>query len=117
MSENRRKHNRYKVANAVSVSSDGIFQISDISLGGFCIKCPPYTSIPDFFETDILTSIVSLENPSVKRIWLKMAKKSVNHDFLPMVLCGIKFERLNKDQRDKLSQLIQTISHKNIPEQ
>jgi len=51
----RRKHRRYRVDNSLSTSTNGIFQIIDISLGGFSFKCPPYSAIADLWDTDILT--------------------------------------------------------------
>lgn len=106
--EDRRKHRRYKLENSVSVSSNGIFQILDISRGGFRFKCPPYTPVPDFWETDILTSAASLEALPAKRAWVSMAENS-HHEYLPTVV-GARFGRLSKKQDELLSELINTIS-------
>lgn len=111
-SEERRKHRRYKIENSVSVSTEGIFQINDLSKGGFCFRCPPYTSIPDFWETDILTSDGNLEGVPAKRVWVSMVENSA-HEYLPMVV-RVKFGKLTKKQDALLSQVIQSISQIDI---
>jgi hypothetical protein len=113
--EDRRQHRRYELENSISVSSDGIFQITDISRGGFCFKCPPSTSISDFLETDILTPVEQLKSFPAKRVWVSMAENG-SHEFLPMVV-GAKFRRLTQKQEAVLSQIIQAISTKDGPEQ
>ncbi len=112
--EDRRKHKRYKVENSVSVSSYGVFQITDISKGGFSFRCPPYTPVEDFWETDILTSIALLEGLPAKRAWVSMAENGT-HEYLPTVV-GVKFGRLTKKQDALVSQLIETISEGDSPE-
>lgn len=106
--EDRRRHKRYNPENSVSVSSHGIFQIVDISKGGFCFRCPPYTPISDFWENDILTPITSLEGFPAKRVWVSMAENS-SHEYLPTIV-GVKFGKLTRDQNTLLSQLIDAIS-------
>ena len=106
--EDRRKHKRYQIDNSVSVSSHGVFQITDISRGGFCFRCPPFTPVEDFWETDILTSISLLEGLPAKRAWVAMAENGT-HEYLPTVV-GVKFGKLTKKQDALISQLIETIS-------
>ena len=106
--EDLRKHKRYEVENSVSVSSHGVYQITNISNGGFCFRCPPYTPISDFWETDIITSVASLEGFPTKRVWVSMAENGT-HEYLPTVV-GVKFGRLSKKQGALLSQLVETIS-------
>jgi len=112
--EERRKHKRYKLENSVAVSSHGVFQIMDMSMGGFCFRCPPYTPVSDFWETDILTSVTSLEGLPAKRAWVSMAENGT-HEYLPTVV-GVKFGRLTKKQNDLIAQLIETISPDDSPQ-
>lgn len=112
--EDRRKHQRYNLENSVSVSSHGVNQITDISKGGFCFRCPPFTPVSDFWETDIITSITSLEGFPVKRVWVTMAENST-HEYLPTVV-GVKFGRLTKKQDTLLLQVIEAISQTEGPE-
>ena len=83
--EERRQHKRHKLDNSVSVSSLGVFQVTDISRGGFCFRCPPYTPISDFWETDIITAVVSLEGFPAKRAWVSMTENGT-HEGLPMIV-------------------------------
>lgn len=106
--ENRRQHKRYKIENSVAVSSHGIFQLIDISRGGFRFKCPPDTFVPDSWDTDILASATSLEGVIAKRAWVSMAENG-NSKRLPTVV-GAKFGRLTKVQDTLLSQLIKAVS-------
>lgn len=106
--EERRQHRRYRLENSVSISSHGVFQIIDISQGGFRFKCPPRTSIPAYWDMDILTSTVTLENLPAKRAWVSMAEDG-SHEYVPTV-AGARFGRLTKKQSTLLSQLIGGIS-------
>ena len=114
MTENYRQHKRYKIENSVAVSSQGLFQIIDISRGGFRIKCPSDTSVPDSWNTDILASAASLEGLPAKRVWVSMSENG-NHKFLPTVV-GVKFGRLTKNQEALLSELIETVSQIDGPD-
>jgi hypothetical protein len=115
VTEERRKHKRYKLENSVSVSDNGIFQIIDISKGGFCFRCPPYTSLSDSWDTDILTLVDKLEGFPAKRVRVSVTENG-SHDYLPMVV-GARFGTLTKNQDALLAQLIQTISQASSPEQ
>jgi hypothetical protein len=99
----RREHKRYLIENSVSVSSHGVFQVMDISKGGFCFKCPPYTPISALWETDIVTSVATLEGFPVNRVWVSMTENST-HAYLPMSV-GVKFGKLNQKQDIELSQV------------
>lgn len=113
--EDRRKHPRYKIENSVSVSTDGIYQITDISNGGFCFRCSPYTAVSDFWETDIITPIEQLKGFPVKRAWISMTKNH-SHEMLPMVV-GARFGKLSRKQDALLSQLIEVVSQNQHTEQ
>ena len=113
--DDRREHERYKIENSVSISSIGIFQITDVSMGGFCFRCPPYTSISDFWETDILTSVENLKGVPTQRAWLSVTENGT-HDYLPTVV-GVKFGKLTQNQEAVLSQIIRALSTEDGPEQ
>lgn len=106
-SEERRQHKRYKLDNSVSISSQGIFQVTDISKGGFCFRCPPYTPISDIFDTDILSSGARMQGFSAKRAWVTMTENSA-HEYLPTIV-GVKFGTLTKEQASLLLQLLDTL--------
>ena len=105
--QERRQHKRYKLENSVSISSEGIFQLADISRGGFCFTCPPYTPIKDFWVTDIISSIASLKGFPTKRVWVSITENS-GHEYLPTVV-GVKFGRLTHKQETILIQLLVTL--------
>ncbi|MBT8353556.1 MAG: PilZ domain-containing protein [Desulfofustis sp.] len=107
--DERRRHKRHKLENSVSVSTHGIFQIIDISRGGFRFICPPYTSVPDSWETDILTSASSLFGLPAERAWVSMSERG-NQEYLPTVV-GAKFGRLTQEQETLLTTLIESIVH------
>ncbi len=106
--EERRRYKRHKLENSVSVSSQGIFQIIDISRGGFRFKCPPYTTVPESWDTDILTSASSLFGLPAKRAWVSLSENG-NHEYLPTVV-GAKFGNLSQEQEALLSALIESVS-------
>ena len=113
--EERRQHPRYELDNSVLVLASGIFQVTDLSSGGLCFKCPPCTSIDDFWEADILTSAENLEGFPGKRVWISIPENG-SHEFLPIVV-GAKFGRLTKKQKSRLSQLIKELSRNNSSKQ
>jgi hypothetical protein len=102
--EERRQHKRYELENSVSISSQGIFQVADIGRGGFCFTCPPYTPIKDFWVTDIISSVASLEGFPAKRVWVSITENGA-HEYLPTVV-GVKFGTLTKNQETILQQLL-----------
>ena len=106
--EERRKHRRHRIENSVSISSHGVFQIVDISLGGFRFKCPPHTTIPAYWDTDIITSTASLLGLTAKLAWMSMPE-SGRHDYVPTVV-GARFGILTDEQRAILSKIIKGIS-------
>ena len=110
MREERRKYIRYEIRNTVSVDSKGVFQIVDISRGGFCFKCPPQTEISsDTWVTDIINSFGPLERVTVRKIWVSF-HKSVLHNQPLFITVGAKFGKLKKDQKLKLIKLLESIS-------
>ena len=111
----RRQHQRFKIENSVLVSSDGIYQITAIGIGGFCFRCSPNSAIPDFWEIDILTPIIQLRSYPAQRVWVSTLDIGI-HDYLP-IFVGAKFGRLKKDQTAHLFQLIETLSQLKISEQ
>ncbi len=107
IAEDRRRHKRYKLDNSLSIASLGTFQVTDISKGGFCFKCPPNTLIPDVWETDILTSATFLENFTARRVWISLAENG-NHEYLPTIV-GVKFGKLTLKQESLLLGLLDNL--------
>ncbi len=107
--EERRKHKRYKIENSVSISSQGIFQVTDISKGGFCFKCPAYTPILDIWATDILSSAASLQDFPANRVWVSMTENGT-HEYLPTIV-GVKFGKLNNKQESLLLDLLDNLEN------
>ena len=105
--EERRQHKRYRLENSVSISTEGIFQVTDISRGGFCFKCPAYTQIKDIWVTDIISNLILLEEVSAKRVWVSITENS-GHEYLPTIV-GVKFGKLTQHQETLLRQLIDTL--------
>lgn len=105
--EERRKYRRYKLENSVSISPQGIFQVTDISKGGFCFRCPPYTPLSEIWVTDILSSAASLQGFPAKRIWVSMTENST-HEYLPTIV-GVQFDKLSQQQESKLLQLLDNL--------
>lgn len=114
-SEDRRKYQRHKIENSVSETPNGVFQIVDISLGGYCLKCPPFTTIPDAWTTDLLNPIKHLEGYSVERVWVSVPDEN-SGGFLPMSV-GVRFGKLTTEMTGKLSQVIQGVFYDNPLEQ
>lgn len=110
----RRQHTRHEIDNSVSISPLGIFQVTDISRGGFCFRCPPYTPVTDSWETDILTSAVSLSGFPAKRVWVSMIENGA-HEFLPTIV-GAKFGKLTKEQVSRLQVVLDTLSDSSSPQ-
>ncbi len=107
IAEDRRRHKRYKLDNSLSIASLGTFQVTDISRGGFCFKCPPNTFIPDVWETDILTSATFLEGFTARRVWVSLAENG-NHEYLPTIV-GVKFGKLTLKQESLLLGLLNNL--------
>jgi hypothetical protein len=105
--EERRQHKRYKIDNSVSVGSLGIFQITDISRGGFCFKCPPRTPVADAWDTDILTSVISLERVPAKQVWVSLFENG-SHQPLSTIV-GVKFGKLTAQQESLLLRLLDNL--------
>lgn len=114
IAEDRRQHKRYKLDNSLSIASLGTFQVTDISRGGFCFKCPPSTQISDVWDTDILTSAVFLDGFPAIRVWVSLAENG-NHEYLPTIV-GVKFGELTPKQESVLLELLDNLeSNSGIP--
>lgn len=112
--KDRRRHPRYKIENSVSIMPDGVYQVTDISRGGFCFKCPPYTAIRDNWVTDILNPIEPLEGYPVSRVWVSTPVNN-SRGYMPIVV-GAKFKSLSNDQNALLSRIMQSLPQNSEPE-
>ena len=105
----RRQHQRYTVLNSIMVNHDGVFQLIDMSEGGFCFKCPPYADALDNWIAEILTPIGDLKECEVEKRWSTIVENGEFH--LPSYMkFGVKFGQLTKNQHDDLTKLIGSIS-------
>jgi hypothetical protein len=114
ITEDRRRHQRYKIKNFVVVTIEGIYQLIDISKGGFSFKCSPYTSLQETWLTDILNPLEQLLGYPAKRVWIATPEDS-SRELLQM-LVGVRFGTLTKKQRSLLAQVIQRIPDTQPPE-
>lgn len=111
--QERRKYSRYEIANAVSINSEGVYQIIDISQGGFRFKCPPHTAIPEDWVTDIINSVIPIEGVSASKVWVSIYENG-NTNLPTLMVVGAKFDKLIKKQKVKLMKLLKHISSKHI---
>lgn len=105
----RRKYQRYTVQNSIMVNHDGVFQVVDISEGGFCFRCPPYADALDKWIAEILTPIGDLKNCEVEKRWVAIID---NGDLRQpsFMKFGVKFGQLTKDQHVDITKLIGSIA-------
>ena len=91
------------------INHDGVFQMVDISEGGFCFKCPPYVDALDNWIAEILTPIGDLKECEVEKKWSEIYENGEVHrpSFMKF---GVKFGQLSKDQLDNLTKIICSIS-------
>ena len=107
--KDRRQHQRHTVENCIMVNNDGVFQLIDVSTGGFCFKCPPHTDVLDAWVTDILTPIGDLKEYFAEKKWGVVYGDGEPYSQLHMKV-GVKFGHLTKDQLSHLTELINSIS-------
>ena len=103
MAQERRKHTRYEIGNAVVIIPEGVYQIADISMGGFSFKCQSHISIPEILVTDIIEEI------RAKKIWLSIYEDG-NFNQFSLIKVGAKFGKLKKEQEQKLKKILQRLS-------
>lgn len=108
MEKERRKYPRFRIDNAVTINPEGVYQLVDISQGGFRFKCHPNTLLPETWETDIINSFIPLEKYSSKIAWLSLIKNK-NFNTPELMLIGVKFIKLNREKKQKLTNLLQNI--------
>jgi len=109
MAAERRKYTRYKIGNAVSIIPEGVYQVTDISEGGFCFKCQSHIPIPEKLMTDIINSVIPLEEIQARKIWVSLHENAIFN--IPcLIKVGAKFGKLRKEQKQKLEKLIESLS-------
>lgn len=91
------------------INHDGVFQMVDISEGGFCFKCPPYRDALDNWIAEIITPIGDLKEYEVEKRWSTIYENGEVHR-PSFVKFGVKFGQLTKEQLDNLTNLIVSIS-------
>lgn len=109
MDQERRKTARYEVENSLSIQTEGVYQVVDISEGGFRFKCPPHTAIPETWQTDIISSIIPLEQFAVRKVWVSIYENG--HSDVPALMeVGAKFDFLKEEQEINLKQFMKNLS-------
>ena len=91
------------------VNHDGVFQLVDMSEGGFCFKCPPYRDALDKWIAEIFTPIGDLKECEVEKRWSTIIK---NGDLgrPSLMKFGVKFGQMSKDQHNDITKLIGSLS-------
>ena len=107
--ENLRQHERHPVENCIMVNNDGVFQLVDISNGGFSFKCPSHADIPDEWVAYILTPMGDLKEYIAEKKWAAVYEDGHSH-LPPVMKVGVKFGQLVKNQITHLAELISSIS-------
>ena len=111
----RRKHERHVIENSVLITANDIFQLIDISRGGFCVKCPDDIGVEDLQDTIILNPVNQLKGYPAKCVWSARWTDD-NHELLP-IIAGAEFGDLTKEQTSRLIQVLKGILTENSPEQ
>ena len=105
--QNRRKQQRHKLTDAVTICSDGISQVIDISSGGMSFRCRCEQCLSKRWEIDIVDSTtgVHLQEFPVEKVWESVEDKK---DYAPIfsTMVGVKFKSLSHEQLSALHQLI-----------
>lgn len=107
--KNRRKNQRHTIENSVMVTNDGVFQLTDISTGGFCFKCSPHADFLEEWVTDILTPTGGLKKYFAEKKWVANYEDDDLH-FPPIKKVGVEFRQLSNDQKNHLVELINSSS-------
>jgi len=105
--QNRRKQQRQELPDAVTICSDGVSQVIDISSGGMSFRCRCEQCLSKRWEVDIVDSItgVHLQEFPVEKVWESVEdKKGYTPIFSTTV--GVKFKSLSLKQLSALYQLI-----------
>ncbi len=113
MEKERRKYIRYQLENAVTIDPNGVYQLEDISEGGFRFKCHPHTFLPEKWKTDIINSIVSLDEIPARKVWISL-RENGEYDLPALMVVGAKFRNLKEEQKKKLKDLLQSLSQRQM---
>ena len=111
----RRKHQRHVIENSVLITTSDIFQLIDISKGGFCVKCPDEIGVENLKNTIILNPVNQLKGYPAKCVWA-FRWTDDNHESLP-VIAGAQFGKLSKEQNSRLMQVLKGILNESNPAQ
>lgn len=108
-SEDRRRHQRHPIKNSILVNDEGVFQLVNVSKGGFSFTCPPIAKISDEMVVDILTPTGDLKELFTEKRWARINKVKDSYP-ASLLTVGVKFGELTKDQTSHLDKLINSIS-------
>ena len=103
------------IENSVLITASDIFQLIDISKGGFCVKCPDKPGVKDLQDTIILNPVNQLKGYPAKCVWSARWTDD-NHELLP-IIAGAEFGKLTKEQTRLLLQVLKGILNEHTPRQ
>lgn len=105
--QNRRKQQRHEFSDAVTICSDGISQIIDISSGGMSFRCRCEQCLSKRCEVDIVDSTtgVHLQEFPVEKVW-ESVENGKGYAPIYSTTVGVKFKSLSRKQLSALYQLI-----------
>lgn len=107
--QNRRIQQRREFPDAITICSEGISQVVDISSGGISFMCCCEVCFPERWELDIVNSAGShLREVLVEKVWEEPVKENGGNG-PPSIYTrkvGVKFKHLSIKQQSALYELI-----------
>jgi len=107
--QNRRIQQRRECPDAITICSEGISQVVDISSGGISFKCCCEVCFPEIWELDIVDSEGShLQEFLVEKVWEESVKNNNGNGYASIYTrrVGVKFKNLSIKQQSALYELI-----------
>lgn len=107
MNKDSRKHRRHRLTDTFIVYREGVFQVYDLSSGGFAFGCINEQELPEKLTVDIFNDKGGhIWDITIKTVW---AKKNINppKSSIHAVLVGAKFQdNLSPDHQYALNGLL-----------
>lgn len=102
MDPDRRKTHRHHTKNLIAVTSNGVAQVSNITLSSVFFRCVEKIDFPDHWLMDLYDPMkLDLVEVLVKKIWVKItAEPNKSKSFHSEV--AAQFENLSPYQKDQL---------------
>jgi len=98
----QRNSKRFKAKGGIALTSNGVCQVVNLSLGGLALKCFPELVFPPEWTMDIYDETgLNLQELKVKKIWTKRPDNPVS-TLQSEVEVGGEFENLSSSQEAHL---------------